>query len=79
METPDARLKVEASKRWNTMKDMRKAFGLPLGTDGIDEWLEFWDTIKQDQREQLRRLDLNHIDEWWEDPIPSIAHNKEND
>lgn len=66
------------AQRWNTMKDMRKAFGLPLGNDGIAEFLVFWDSVSQVQRDQLRRLDLDKIDEWWDSPMPSTA-NKEND
>lgn len=51
-------------RRWNTMKDMRKALGLPLGNDGIAEFLKFWDSLNQAQRTQLRRDDLNNIDDW---------------
>lgn len=58
------------------MKDMRKTFGLPLGTEGIEEWLEFWDGLNQVQRVQLRREDLNNIAEWWDAPTPTTA-NKE--
>lgn len=57
--------------RWNTMKDMRKALGLPLGTDGITEFLLFWDSLNQAQRTQFRRDDLNNIDDW-DFPKPSI-------
>jgi hypothetical protein len=54
----------EEPQRWNTMKDMRKALGLPLGNDGIAEFLEFWDSLNQAQRIQFRRGDLNNIDQW---------------
>lgn len=63
-------------QRWNTMKDMRKALGLPLGNDGIAEFLLFWDSLNQAQRTQFRRDDLNNIDQW-DFPTPSTA-NKEN-
>lgn len=77
METPTTRLKPEPGRRWNTMKDMRKALGLPLGTDGITEFLLYWDSLPQDLRERFRRDDLNNIDDW-DFPRPSID-NKENE
>lgn len=61
-------------QRWNTMKDMRKALGLPLGNDGIGEFLKFWDSLNQEQRMQLRRGDLSNINEW--EFLPSTG-NKE--
>lgn len=71
------RVLTEADRRWNTMKDMRKALGLPLGTDGIEEFLKFWDSLNQAQRTQFRRDDLNNIDEW--DFAHPVKANKEND
>lgn len=62
-------------ERWNTMKDMRKAFGLPLGNDGIAEFLDFWDSLNSAQRTQLRRGDLANIADW---DIHAPASNKEN-
>ena len=51
----------------NSMREMRAAFGLSLEASAIQDWLLYWDTLTQEQRVQLRRMDLEKI---WESDIP---------
>ena len=58
-----------SGKPWNSnsMRQMRAAFGLSLDSSAIHDWLLYWDTLTQEQRVQLRRMDLEKI---WESDIP---------
>lgn len=45
----------------NSMREMRAAFGLPLGIDYIHEWLTYWDSLTYEQRVELRRMNLDEL------------------
>jgi hypothetical protein len=51
-----------ARGRSNSMRQMREAFGLPLGNEHIHDWLSYWDSLSQDQRMELRRINLKTAD-----------------
>ncbi len=51
----------EEKSRLNSMREMREAYGLPTHNGAIPEWLRFWDSLSQEERLQLRRMDLSTL------------------
>lgn len=51
------------------MREIRPALGLPHGEEGIHEFLEYWMSLTQEERVQLRTMDLAELkDNPWNTP-----------